>query len=61
MIDDNVVVVDEKVSYESWHTLAFSHSTMLLKENLTPARFLSWCDTYDDNVVVLDRKLPYEN
>ena len=34
---------------------------MLLKGNITPARFPSWCDIYDDNVVVLDRNLAYEN
>ena len=61
MIDDNVVVVDEKLSYENQHTLPFSHRAMLFKGKLTPARFASWCDIFDDNVVVLDRKLPYEN
>ena len=31
------------------------------KENLTSARFLSWCNVFDNNVAVLDRKLPYES
>ena len=61
MIDDNVVVVNEKLPYESSHTLAFSHHDILLKWKITPAIFPSWCDIFDDNVVVLDRKLPYEN
>ena len=61
MIDENVVVVDEKLPYESWHTLTLSHHAMLLKVKLTPARFPSWCDIFDDNVVILYRKLPYEN
>ena len=61
MIDDNVVVVDEKLPYESKHTLPFSHRSMLLKGKLTPARFSSWCNVFEDNVAVLDEKLTYDN
>ena len=31
------------------------------ERNLTPTRFLSWCNVFDNNVVVLDGKLPYES
>ena len=42
MIDDNVVVVNEKLTYESYHTLAFYYHDMFLEGNLIPAKFLSW-------------------
>ena len=61
MIDDNVVVLDGKILYESYRTLGFTHHAMLFKGKLSQARFPLWCDIFDDNVVVLDRKLPYEN
>ena len=61
LIDDNVVVLDEKIHYENLHTLDFTHRAMLLKGKLTPARFPSWCIVIDDNVVVLDEKLHYES
>ena len=60
MIDDNVVVLDGKLSYESWHTLVFIHYAML-EWKLTPARFPWWCNMIDNKVVVLDEKLPYES
>ena len=61
MIDNDVVVLDEKLSSGSKHTLVFTHRVMLLERKLTPARFASWCNVFDDNVVVLDGKLPYES
>ena len=54
MIDDNVVVLDGKIPYESYHMLDFTSHAMLLEGKLTPARFPSWCNVFDDNVVVLD-------
>ena len=60
MIDADVVVLDEKLPYESLHTLAFTRRAML-ERKLTPARFASWCNVFDENVVVLNGKLPYES
>ena len=60
MIDDNVVMLHEKLPYENQHTLAFTYRALLLKGKLTPARFSSWCNVFDDNVLVLDGNLPYE-
>ena len=43
VIDGNVVMFHGKLPYEILHTLTFTHRAMLLKINLTPARFPSWC------------------
>ena len=61
MIDDNVVVLDGKLHYESLYSLTFTHLAMLFEEKLTPIRFSSLCNVFDDNVVVIDEKLPYES
>ena len=39
VFDNNVVVLDGKLAYESLHTLAFTHRVMLLKRKITPAIF----------------------
>ena len=51
----------EKLPYESYHTLAFTHHAMLLEGKITPGRFASWCNVFDDNVAVLDEKIPYKS
>ena len=61
MIDDNVVVLDEKLHYKIWHTLDFTHLAMLLEGKLTLDRFASWCNVFDDIVAVLEIKLPYKS
>ena len=61
MIDDNVVVLDRKLPYESYYTSAFTHRAIIQEHKLTPSRFSSWCKIFDDNVVVLDGNLPYES
>ena len=61
VFDDNVVVLDGKLPYESQHTLAFIHRAMLLEGKLTHARFASWCNVFKDNVAMLNGKLPYKS
>ena len=61
MIDDNMVMLDGKIHYESLHTLDFTHYAMVYGLKLTPSRFPTWCNVLDDNVVVLHGNLPYES
>ena len=56
MIDDNVVMLDGKLHYESQHTLEFTHYAMIQGRKLTLARFSSWCYVINDDVVVLMEK-----
>ena len=53
VIDDNVVVLDGKLSYESYSTLAFTHRTMLLEGKLTLARFSSCCNDLTNNISLI--------
>ena len=59
VIDDNEVMLDEKLYYECSH-IRFLSPCNDLRTNLTLARFPSWCNVIDDDVVVLDGKLPYQ-
>ena len=61
VFDDNATMLDEKLPYESYHTLAITHCATFKEWKLTLARFSTWCILIDDNVVVLNEKLHYES
>ena len=44
VFDNNVAMLDGKLPYESWNTLAFTHCSMFLKGKLNLDRFPSCCN-----------------